>query len=82
MNVAALAEAAITDSDEALSVEEAALHLGCAASTLARWRVQGRGPKHRRTFLGRIEYRRCRRGCDWDLASTGLRAPARLLVPP
>jgi hypothetical protein len=39
-----------------LSPEEAAARLRCSAYTLARWRLEGRGPKWRRIGPKRVAY--------------------------
>ena len=39
-----------------LSPEEAAAQLRCSAYTLARWRLEGRGPKWRRIGPKRVAY--------------------------
>jgi predicted DNA-binding transcriptional regulator AlpA len=46
----------LTYSNGLLSPEEAAARLRCSAYTLARWRLEGRGPKWRRIGPKRVAY--------------------------
>ncbi len=45
-----------TYSEPLLSPEEAAARLRCSAYTLARWRLEGRGPAWRRIGPRRVAY--------------------------